>query len=60
MIIREEDNRFIVAGTGVAVNFTTRLATPSRVRIEQIFEGEFEKQQWLAHLSMNCDQSHQH
>lgn len=59
IIIQENDNDFIIAGTGIVVTFTVSNRTDKSVGILQAEEGKFDNGKWIPGRRMNGDQDHQ-
>lgn len=59
MIIQENDNDFIIAGTGVVVTFSANNSDNKSVGILQAEEGVYKNGKWIAGRQMNGDQDHQ-
>lgn len=59
LIISLGDGEFIIAGTGVVVNFESINPTKGKVGIGRIDEVEWLNDQWISKLRLNGDQSHQ-
>lgn len=59
IIIQENDNDFIIAGTGVVVTFTVNKDNNKSVGILQAYEGVYQNGKWIPGRSMNGDQDHQ-
>ncbi len=59
LIIQEDDNSFIIAGTGVVVTFAVNNANDISAGILQADEGKYVNGEWIAGRRMNGDQDHQ-
>ena len=59
LIIREDDNSFIIAGTGVVVTFAVNDSSNISAGILQADEGKYVNGEWIAGRRMNGDQDHQ-
>jgi beta-galactosidase GanA len=59
IIIQEDDDEFIVAGTGVVVTFAVNGLNDKSVGILQAEEGIYKDGQWVPGRRMNGDQDHQ-
>jgi beta-galactosidase GanA len=59
IIIQENENNFIVAGTGVVVTFTINNTNNKSAGILQAEEGIYKNGKWIPGRRMNGDQDHQ-
>jgi hypothetical protein len=59
IIIEEDDDEFIVAGTGVVVTFAVNGLNDKSVGILQAEEGIYKEGKWIPGRRMNGDQDHQ-
>jgi beta-galactosidase GanA len=59
IIIQENDNDFIIAGTGVVVTFAMNNQDNKSVGILQAEEGIYKEGKWIRGRRMNGDQDHQ-
>jgi beta-galactosidase GanA len=59
LIIQTAQNEFIIAGTGIVVNFSSAKNPNSFVGILQAYEGDYMNGQWIPGRRMNGDQDHQ-
>jgi beta-galactosidase GanA len=59
IIIQENENDFIVAGTGVVVTFTVNGSHDKSVGIMRAEEGIYKGEKWIPGRRMNGDQDHQ-
>jgi hypothetical protein len=59
IIIQENNNDFIIAGTGVVVTFSVNNAPNISAGILQADEGKYADGKWLTGRRMNGDQDHQ-
>jgi hypothetical protein len=59
IIIQENDNDFIIAGTGVVVTFSMNNQENKSVGILQAEEGIYKESEWIPERRMNGDQDHQ-
>jgi beta-galactosidase GanA len=59
IIIQENDNDFIIAGTGVVITFSVNNSGNKSVGILQAEEGVYKNGKWIAGRQMNGDQDHQ-
>lgn len=59
IIIQENENEFIIAGTGVVVTFTVNNTDNKSAGILQAEEGIYKDGKWIPGRRMNGDQDHQ-
>jgi beta-galactosidase GanA len=59
IIIQENENDFIIAGTGVVVTFTVNNTDNKSAGILQAEEGIYKDRKWIPGRRMNGDQDHQ-
>jgi hypothetical protein len=59
IIIREGDNDFIIAGTGIVISFSINGTETERAGILQAEEGKYINGIWKPGRRMNGDQDHQ-
>ena len=59
IIIQEDDDQFIIGGTGVVVTFTINNSNNKSVGILQAEEGVYKNGKWIPGRRMNGDQDHQ-
>jgi beta-galactosidase GanA len=59
IIIQEDENDFIIAGTGVVVTFAVNDSVNISAGILQSDEGKYVNGEWIAGRRMNGDQDHQ-
>ena len=59
IIIQENENDFIIAGTGVVITFTVNNSDNKSVGILQADEGIYKDGKWIPGRRMNGDQDHQ-
>ncbi len=59
LIIQISQNEFIIAGTGIVVNFSSAMDQHVNVGILQAYEGEYIGGRWKPGRRMNGDQDHQ-
>ncbi|MGN6533613.1 MAG: GH35 family beta-galactosidase [Ginsengibacter sp.] len=59
IIIMENENDFIIAGTGIVVTFAVNNGDNKSVGILQAEEGQYENGKWIPGRRMNGDQDHQ-
>lgn len=59
IIIQEDENEFIIAGTGVVITFAVNGSQNISAGILQADEGKYENGKWIPGRRMNGDQDHQ-
>ena len=59
IIIQEDDNDFIIAGTGIVITFEVNNKNDKSVGILQADEGMYINGKWISGRRMNGDQDHQ-
>jgi hypothetical protein len=59
IIIQQNENDFIIAGTGVVITFAINNANNISAGILQADEGKYVNGEWIAGRRMNGDQDHQ-